>query len=334
MIRSQCFTPEAGFQSGLSLENIAQVVKAGIGLLWVDFEGNPPEQDEPILREIFGFHPLAIDDALQETHVPKLDDWGDYLYIVLQTVSIASENVEKEHPSGMVNTHELDVFLGKHFIVTHHDDTIAAVDKVWKNFQQDPRHQKNGADGLLYRLVDEVVANYMPAVEKLEAEIDEAEDTVFDNPDPRILEHIFTLKRSIVKLRRVIDPQREVLNRLARDEFAVVDRQTRVYFRDVYDHLVRMHDIVEGIRDLVSGALDIYLSVVNNRMNDIVKTLTVITTLFMPISFMVGFFGMNFFAPVTPLVEWTGRSAFFVVMGITVVVPLGMYFWIRRRGWM
>jgi magnesium transporter len=219
-------------------------------------------------------------------------------------------------------------------MVTHHDDRILAIEKVWKNFQQDPRHQKNGADGLLYRLVDEVVASYMPVVEMLEADIDQAEDIVFSSPVPKVLEHIFTLKRSIVKLRRMVDPQREVLNRLARDEFAVVDRQTRVYFRDVYDHLVRLHDIVEGIRDLVSGALDTYLSVVNNRMNDIMKTLTVITTLFMPISFLAGFFGMNFFAPTTPLVEWTGRSSFIVTLVITVIVPLAMLMWIRRRGWM
>ncbi len=165
--------------------------------------------------------------------------------------------------------------------------------------------------------------------------IDQTEDEVFDNPTPQTLERIFSLKRAVLHLRRVIGPQREVLNRLARDDFAVIDPRTRVYFRDVYDHLVRLHDITESIRDLVSGALDTYLSVINNRMNDIMKTLTVITTLFMPISFLAGFFGMNFFVPVPPYSR-AGRAAGFYFDAI----PDGHHslsacsLWIRRQGWM
>jgi magnesium transporter len=133
----------------------------------------------------------------------------------------------------------------------------------------------------------------------------------------------------------VLSPLREVLNKLARDDYDVIDAKDRVYFRDVYDHLVRLHDISESLRDLVGGVLDTYLSVINNRMNEIMKTLTLITTLFMPITFVTGFFGMNFFQPVsTELSRWTSNPAFIVMLTIVIVTPMGMFLWMRRRNWM
>ena len=204
---------------------------------------------------------------------------------------------------------------------------------MWDISHRDERHLLNGADHLLYRLADEVVASYMPVVEEIDLAIDQTEDQVFDRPTPETLEHIFMLKRATVHLRRIIGPQREVLNRLARDDYRVIDSRARIYFRDVYDHLVRLHDITESIRDLVGGALDTYLSVINNRMNEIMKTLTIITTLFMPISFIGGFFGMNFFAPVAPLARWTGIPAFILTLTITLLTPISMLVWVRRRGW-
>jgi magnesium transporter len=328
MIRSLYYSPTGQLRTDLPLDEMSGIVQSGQGLLWVDFEDTPPEHDEPILRQVFGFHPLAIDDALQETHVPKLDDWESYLYIVLNAVKLNPENPEE------IELQELDVFLGEHYLVTHHDASIRAVDQALLAVQRDDRYLKNGADRLLYRLVDEVVNQYMPVVEHLDATIDQAEDLVFSGARPEILSQIFTLKRTVLQLRRGIGPQREVLNKLARDQFLVVDQHTRVYFRDIYDHLVRMQDLTENIRDLVSSVLDTYLSVVNNRMNDIMKTLTVITTLFMPISFIASFYGMNFFTPVTPLNLWTGMPAYIIVLIIIMLTPTTMFFWIRRRGWM
>ena len=327
MIRSLYFDSAAGLRDGLTIDEIAAFLKSENGLLWVDFEGNPPEQDEPILREVFGFHPLAIDDALQESHVPKLDDWSQYLYIVLHAITFDKDS------DRYLDTLELDIFLGTHYMVTHHDQSISAIERTWSTVQKDHRHLVNGADHLLYRLVDEIVASYMPVVEELDDEIDLAEDQIFNNPTSQTLEKIFTLKRAALHLRRIIGPQREVLNKLARDDYPVVDAKARIYFRDVYDHLVRLNDVTESMRDLVSGVLDTYLSVINNRMNDIMKTLTVITTLFMPISFIASFFGMNFFTPVTPLDLWTGMPAYIIVLILIFLTPMGIYMWIRRRGW-
>ena len=153
-------------------------------------------------------------------------------------------------------------------------------------------------------------------------------------PPADIVQRIFTLKRATLHLRRVLSPLREVLNKLARDDYDVIDAKDRVYFRDVYDHLVRLHDISESLRDLVGGVLDTYLSVINNRMNEIMKTLTLITTLFMPIAFVTGFFGMNFFQPIADqLLPWTSNFSFIVVLLIILGTPLGMFLWMRRRKW-
>ncbi len=299
------------------------------GLLWVDFEGTPPEEDEPLLRQVFGFHPLAIDDALQESHVPRVDDWGDYLYIVLHAVRV-------ERTEGLeLNTREVDFFLGPNYLVTHHDEKVEALDRVMDLIRRDHRYPKNGPDYLLYRLADEIVASYMPVVEELDDEIDLAEDEIFARPTNATLEQIFRLKRAVLHLRRIIGPQREALNRLARDDFRVIDARDQVYFRDVYDHLVRLFDIGESLRELVSGTLDTYLSVVNNRMNEIMKTFTLITTLFMPISFVVGFFGMNFFQPgAQQLLPWTGGPVFYLTLLVLLLLPGVMWLWMRRRGWM
>jgi len=328
MIRTLYRTRDGNFRLDLIPDKFATALQDARGLLWVDFEDTPPEVDEPILRETFAFHPLAVDDALRQSNIPKVDDWGEYVYVVLHAVDF------DERDGGQVDTLELDVFLGKNYIVTHHDQPIAAIEQVWTACQRDERHLKSGADHLLYKLADEVVASYMPAIEEMDDAIDVIENQIFHKPMPTTVERIFALKRAVLRLRRILGPQREVLNKLARDDYAVIDAKDRVYFRDVYDHLVRLHDITESMRDLVGGALDTYLSVVNNRMNDIMKTLTVITTLFMPLSFVVGFFGMNFFQATLPLDAWTGMPSFVITLIIIVLLPIGMFLWIRRRGWM
>ncbi|MGD2207111.1 MAG: magnesium/cobalt transporter CorA [Anaerolineae bacterium] len=328
MLRSLYRTPDGLVHSDLNPEAFTMALKEPDALLWVDLDGEPPEVCEPILRQTFGFHPLAVDDALQESHVPKVDEWDTYLYIVLHAVTLdAGDQVE-------LDTLELDVFVGGNYLVTHRTQPMVAIDRLWTACQRDERHLKKGSTHLLYALADELVAGYMPVVEGFDEAIDRIEDLIFSAPAPSLLEEIFALKRALLHLRRIIAPQREVLNKLARGDYAVIDAQDRMFFRDVYDHLVRLYDIGESLRDLVGGALDTYLSVVNNRMNDVMKTLTVITTLFMPVSFLAGFFGMNFFQATLPLEAWTGRVAFGFMVAAMILLPLGMLLWMRRRAWM
>jgi magnesium transporter len=233
-----------------------------------------------------------------------------------------------------LDTLELDIFLGRNYLVTYQAQPIATVDRVWSACQRDERHLQRGASHLLYKVADELAAEYMPVIEQIDDAIDQIEDQVFDDPGPVLLEQLFVLKRALLRLRRILGPQREVLNKLARGDYDVIGKDHLIFFRDVYDHFIRLHDITESLRDLVGSALDTYLSVVNNRMNDVMKTLTIITTLFMPLSFLSGFFGMNFFQPVTSLDVWTGRLAFGLTLAAMVLLPVGMYLWMRRRAWM
>ncbi len=327
MIRSLYYFPGKPIRREIPPQEFPKLIRDRRGLLWVNFENESAETSLPILQG-FGFHPLAIDDALQEVHVPKLDDWGNYLYIVLNYL-----NVEENGNHWETKIEELDVFLGANYIVTLHDSPIPAIGDTWAACDRDPRTLQDGADHLLYKIADNLVAGYMPTVEKIDDVIDRIEDEVFDRPTPQILERLFALKRLLQAMRRILLPQREVMNKLARDDYKVVDPKDRIFFRDIYDHLVRLHDLNESLRDLVGGALDSYLSVVNNRMNDIMKTLTIITTLFMPITFITGFFGMNFFEPVANLTGWTARQIFLATMSIMLLFPVGMFIWMRRRTW-
>ena len=327
MIRSLYYSPGQSIRKDIPPQEFPELIQNRRGLLWVDFTSEPPETSLPVL-ESFRFHPLAIDDALLETHVPKLDDWGNYLYIVLNYM-----DVKENGNTWQTEVDELDIFLGQNYIVTHHDYPITAIEETWEACDRDPRNTQNGADHLLYKITDRLVAEYMPTVEKIDAAIDQIEDQVFARPSPRTLEKLFVLKRVLLAMRRILLPQREVLNKLARDDYRVIDPKDRIFFRDIYDHLVRLHDLNESLRDLVSGALDTYLSVINNRMNEVMKTLTIITTLFMPLTFLTGFFGMNFFEALGLMKAWTTTPVFYVVLAINILMPIGMYIWMRRRTW-
>lgn len=328
MIRSVYYGPDGQSRVDLPREDIGAAMQQLGGLLWVDLAGEPAEVCRPLLRETFGFHPLAVDDALEERHVPKVDDWGEYLCLVLHAV------VFDPQADASLHTRELDLFLGRNYLVTYRTESIPTVERVWAACQRDERRLQKGAGHLLYQLADELAADAMPTIEAMDEAIDQVEDEIFGQPGPDLLERLFALKRALLHLRRIIAPQREVLNKLARGDYGVIDEADRVFFRDIYDHLVRLHDITEGLRDLVGGALDTYLSVVSNRMNEVMRTLTVITTLFLPVSCLVGFFGTNFFQPVAQLRTWTDLPAFVLMLVAMVVVPASMFLWIRKRAWM
>jgi magnesium transporter len=327
MIRSILFTTANELQH-IPTDQIETVLGKEEGFIWVDISSETEEACKPLLRDVFKFHPLSIDDALQETHVPKVDQWETYLYMALRTVKTDPNDTLEIH------TPELDIFLGATYLITYHEEPIAAVEKVWELCHQDNRYLSRGTGYLLYHIADEIVTNTMLVIDNLDIQIDQIEDEIFITPQSGTLELIFSVKRVVLKLRRMLLHQREVFNKLSRGDFALIQEEYQVYFRDIYDHMVRLQEINESSRDLISGALDTYLSVVNNRMNEVMKTLTIITTLFMPLSFLTGFFGMNFFQPAIPLGAWTGKEVFIPVLIGIIIIPVGMYFWMRRRAWM
>ena len=291
------------------------------GLFWIDLAEVPDEQVRKILTDVFKFHPLAIEDAIRKAATPKIDDWGEYIYTVVHSVTFDAQTLD-------MDTHEVDCFLGKNFLVTHHKNPNMSADRVWKVAQRNEQYLARGADFLLYNILDTLAADYMPVIDELDEAIDHLEDAIFKKTTRTLLNQIFVIKRTVLHLRRIIIPQREVMNRLARDTYAVVDASERVYFRDVYDHYVRLADINDTLRDLVGGALDTYLSVTSNRTNETMKVLTIFSALFLPISFVAGFFGMNF-------EKLPFASLEFLIVGLVVIalMPLTMLWWFKRQDW-
>ena len=328
MIRSLFWTAGGEIETNIPVAAYATKFQETEGLLWVDISAESKEVSAAILHETFRFHPLAVADVLEEIHVPKVDDWGAYLYIVVRAIGPEDQF---DHP---VATEEVDIFLGRNYLVTYHQQPVAALERIWKREQNGHRTQPKAAYHLLYHLLDEVVTDYILLTENMEEAIDDLEDQLFDNPEPIVLEQIFSLKRALLHLRRVIAPQREMVHKLARADYKIIAADAKMFFLDIHDHYLRLYDILESLRELTASALEIYLSVVNNRMNNVMKILTIITTLFMPISFLTGFFGMNFFQAVEIMDAWTGSVAFQLVLLAVILFPIGMLFWIRKQGWM
>ena len=312
-------------------ERIAQAIADRQGTLWVDIENAESastREAETLLREDFGFHALAVEDAIDESHIPKIDDWGEYIYLVFHGTSI-------DPRTDVLRLHELDIFLGLNYVVTYHTEPLSFLDQDRKSIERDPRDRlQHGADHLLVRFLERAVDQSLETIEHLDDRVDTVQNQVIADPRPKTLETIFRLKRSAVRLQKIFSPQREVLNRLARDPYKPIQAEHRVYFRDVYDHVVRIHDISESLRDLIAGTLETYLSVMSNRTNDIMKTLTMVTVMFMPMSFLVGFFGMNFFGETlafqSPLPK---RLLFFGSLLIMCVSPSLMWVYVRRKKW-
>ncbi len=315
-----------------AFERIREALDDEGGSTWVDINdarGHASKDVEGLLRDVFQFHPLAIEDALQDSNVPKVDDWERYLYLVFHSINFDPETDD-------LRLHELDIFLGNNYLVTYHYEPVRIIDQLRESLRRDNGHRlRRGADHVLYQLLDLGVAEYLPAVEHLDDAIDEIQDEVFRNATPNTLRSIFRIKRSALRLHRIIIPQREVLNRLARDNYAQIDDQDRIYFRDVYDHAVVLQDISETLRDLIAGALDTYLSAVSNRSNEIMKVLTVATVMFLPLNFVVGFFGMNFFGDTLAFQgeHWASTALFWTTCAGMLLTPLILWYWVYRRGW-
>lgn len=307
---------------------LPRLLKARRGFLWLDMVDESPTETEQFWEQHFGFHPLAVEDALSESHVPKINDWDDSLYMALRGV-IAHEAGKLDMPLA-----ELDLFVGKNYLITFRVDDVPAIERTWQALLQDDRFIKRGNDYLFYRLSDEIVADFLLLIDELRETLDYIDDQVFKSPNPALLEVAFDTKRLLLNLRRVMEPQHDVYTKLARGDMQLFDRRSRVLFRDVEDHYVRLEGHIQSMRDLVTSAVDTYLSLVNNRMNDIMRALTILTAFFLPLSFLTGFFGMNFFGPVLPFEEWTGRTAFFITMGIMIGLPVAMWLWMRGRKWM
>jgi magnesium transporter len=324
MIRILCRTGQNNTMTELPLAQLREALAIKRNLIWVDLNGEDSAAYHPLLIDTFGFHPLAVEDALIETHLPKIDDWDEYVYLVLYAVDFDAAHLG-------VASHEVDVFVGPNYVVTHHIEPINALERLRASCLRDAHRLQRGADYLLFEVADAVVADFLPCLDALDDAANELEDEVFSYPTQETLGRIFTLKRAAIRLRRILSPQREVLNRLARDEYRPIDAKERIYFRGVYDHMVRLNDINESLRDLISGALDIYLSSVSNRLNEVMRILTLVTVLGLPLTFLTGFFGMNFFGASYEIpAPFEGKLLFLFAMSAMIITPIVVYVMLKQ----
>jgi magnesium transporter len=287
--------------------------------VWVDLQ-SPTEEEARILAEPFGFHELAIEDALKEIQTPKIESYGDHLYLILH-------GIDFEAARHTFATHEVDIFLGEQFLVTVHDDFSRSVARLLEVCPRNDFVLAEGPAALLHRIVDSMVDNYRPEVEKLETRLDEIEDHIFNQPTPGDVRQILGLKRDVASLRRVVTPQRDVVGRLARREFPQISEALSYRFRDVYDHLVRLADEATLYHDRITSLLDAHLSFTSNRLNQVMKTLTIISTIFLPLTVLTGMFGMNVPLPVLPGGE---AAQFWWILGIMAAIS-GLMLWAFHR---
>jgi magnesium transporter len=284
----------------------------------------PEPGAERLFRDVFGFHDLAVEDALSEIHHPKIERYERFLYLILHGI------VAGAHQRGFV-THDIDFFLGSNFLVTAHGHPSRSIAQ-----QRDVCLRHSGVLGhgpadLLHRIVDTMVDHYGPEVDGLEEKLDALETVVFEQPGAHPLRDILALKQDMASLRRIVLPERDAIGRLARREFAEIPDALAYQFRDVYDHLVQLNDEATLLQDRVTGLLDAYLSSQSNRLNQVMKVLTVIATIFMPLTVLTSMWGMNIPLPAFP----GGAGAqFWWVAAIMLGASGGMLWVFRRMGWL
>ena len=290
--------------------------------LWVDLNHPDPEESQ-ILRSVFHFHELAVEDALAALHHPKIESYGDYLYLILHGIDFSA----REHE---FKTQDVDFFLGERYLVTVHPGVSRSIGKVGEVCVRNARVLGEGPVALMHRIIDTMVDSYRPEIEKLQDRLDQLEKEVFERSRPQLARRILEIKRDVSSLRRVVQPQRDVIGRLARREFPIITETLSYRFRDVYDHLVQLTDESLFFADRITSLLDAHLSTVSNQLNGIMKILTVIATIFMPLTFITGLYGMNVELPHFGL----GATAFFwVLLFFMTAVSFGMLIFFRMRRW-
>lgn len=324
MIRSVYVHPDETLEQDLLLDQIRSKHDAGEGLLWIHLDRPTKQESQEILANTFNFHPLAIEDCLSDGYqAPKVDDFEKYLFLIVHSLT-STTNLEE------LETSELDLFLGPNYVVTSSlAETSNAINGIFSRLDRDNRFIFHGADFLCHHILDAVVDDYMPILDQMDEEIDWLEDRILETPHSSTLEKILTLKHSTLTLRRIIIPMREVMNILSRDEFPQIQPNRRIYFRDIYDHLVRIQDLVESVRDVASGTLDIYLSATSNRMNEVMKALTIVSTIFLPLTFVAGVYGMNF--KYFPEINW--QYGYLYVWILFILLAGGMITFFKHKGW-
>ena len=291
---------------------------------WIDILGLA---EVKVIEEIgrqFNLHPLVLEDILSPNQLPKFEDYGNYIFIIIRKVIWIEEEQEFDFE-------QISLVLGENYVISFQEQETNLFNPIYERIQVPKgRVRSMNADYLYYVLIDIIVDNYFIILEKVGEDIENTEDILIKNPEPETLKLIYRLKRSSIELRKSIWPIREVINKLQREQSNLIGKDLQIYLRDIYDHIFRISDLLENYREIIFGMLDMYLSSVSNKMNDIMKVLTIISTIFIPISFLAGFYGMNFrYMP-----ELVQPLAYPLLIFIMIIIAVIMLYYFKRKRWL
>ncbi len=326
MITTYLYRKDQPLKKEVSRTEMFSALKDPESLLWVDLE-DPTDFETELLVEIFNFHPLAIEDCLCDHSEPKMDDYEEHLFIVVHAVNIERDE-EKELDQLM--SRELNIFFGKNYIVTLHKTPIKTMSQVRLGIEKRPEKMMgHGSDLLLHEILDRLVDNYQPVLDHFDVKIDKLEEELFNHVPQDYLATIMQAKRDVFNLRRLISPQRDLLNNLTRIHTDFIAPNHMMYFRDVYDHLLRVYGLAESFHESLANILQVYFSYSSNKLNEIVKHMTVMATLTMPSVIIASIYGMNF--EHMPELHWQYGYHFSIFLSLSISAVLLV--WMKWKKW-
>jgi magnesium transporter len=314
MIRSLAITLENKLEVNLPL---TQLIGAGILWYWVDFT-TPTEEEVLMLDNHFHFHPLAIEDCTHFLQRPKLDYYEGYHFFVLHALD--KKTLEPD---------EVDMFVGPNYVVTFHLNHQFEIDEAWNRMLEDSKLWAGGSINCAHLVIDKLVDHCFPTVQQIEDNLLQLENDIKFKSIDRLMDEVYEIRGQLLKLRRSINPMRDLLYRIINSDRLAGRKDTLVYFTDIYDHLLKLSDMIESNREITADMRDSYMSINSNRMNSIMKTLTVFTSVFMPLTFIVGVYGMNF--DNMPELKWP--YGYYLILIIMAMIGIGMFMWFQKKGW-
>jgi magnesium transporter len=319
--------PDGTCQKEETVERISELLKNKEVVVWLDLE-QPDAKELALIKEEFGFHPLAIEDATHLQQRPKVDSYDDHYFFIFYSIGWGKYAHEVEEKDGM-RIRQIGMFAGENYLVTIHRRHIPEIADTQRRWQTNRRLIGQNVGALTHALLDAIVDNYFPVIDQLAERVEQMEEEIFEKFRDEVITDIFALKKDLLNLRRVVSPARDVLNIMLRREMPVFDEHTLLYLTDVYDHIVRVTDSIDTYRDLLSSALDGYLSMASNRMNQTMRVLTSSSIILMSMALVAGIYGMNF--EFMPELKWPFGYAFSLGLMIVIGGVLAAFF--KKRGW-
>ncbi len=305
----------------MPVSKVSSFLKRPKNILWLDIQ-MPNDDDYKMLSDVFKFHPLEIDDCRKRQELPKIDEFEDHVFIVFHRILY-------DFKAHALRMQEVDIFLGKNYIVTVPNEPSDVVKTLFDRCAADPKPLARGPDFILHNILDSIVDEYLPILDHWDDDMERMEGDILTGKIQKSLKAMLSLKRQIRDFKKSMSPHRDIINRLAHPGFPFISSKAHIYFRDVYDHTMRAYSVVEDQRDMMTTIFEAYLSTVSNKLNEIMKTLTIIATIFIPLTFIVGIYGMNFRH--MPEIDWP--FGYYMVWAVMITATIIMLFYFRKKGW-